>query len=149
MRLEKYDYSADSTLLQYEFYSNGPNGLIRKFILYEDFCYHNTYYFNLAFGDWNEKTQTLDDLSISNNADSKKVLATVASTVIDVTNLYPKHKIFAKGSTPSRTRLYQMGIFAHLNEINELFVVEGLLDDSSWELFVKGKNYHSFLISRK
>lgn len=37
--------------------------------------------FNLAFGDYDENTKSINDLSVTNNGDSLKVLATVASTV--------------------------------------------------------------------
>jgi hypothetical protein len=37
--------------------------------------------YNLGFGDCNEEHGTIDDLPITNNGDSLKVLATVASTV--------------------------------------------------------------------
>jgi len=52
--------------------------------------------FNLAFGDWNEQL-------------NKK---------------FPQAEIFTEGSTPARTRLYQMAIGDNLEEIGEDFEVQ-------------------------
>jgi hypothetical protein len=60
-------------------------------------------------------------LSISNNGDSPKVLATVASTVYAFLERYPDAYVFATGSTNSRTRLYRMGISANYLEIRKDF----------------------------
>jgi hypothetical protein len=105
-------------------------------------------FFNLGFGDWNEESQDLDDSSRSNNGDRDKVLATVAFTALDFTNQFPDARIVAEGSTPARTRLYQMGIADNLLEIIENFEVRGLLDNI-WEPFQRGRNYTAFLINRK
>jgi len=90
----------------------------------------------------------LDDSSRSNNGDRDKVLATVAFTALDFTNQFPNAQIVVEGSTPARTRLYQMGIAYNLLEINEYFEIMGLLDNS-WKPFERGRNYSAFLIKRK
>ncbi len=66
--------------------------------------------YNLAFGDFDEETNSINDISITNNGDSTKVLATVASTVYAFIEKHPNAWIFATGSTIVRTRLYRMGI---------------------------------------
>lgn len=48
-------------------------------------------------------------MTISNNHDTKKVLSTVARAVLDFLEQNPQAIVMARGSTPSRTRLYQMG----------------------------------------
>lgn len=60
-------------------------------------------------GDIDTGSGEIDDLSVSNNQDTKKVLATVAKTVVDFIEQHPK-AIVMEGSTPARTRPYQMGI---------------------------------------
>ena len=55
-------------------------------------------------------TGDFDGLTVTNNGDSKKVLATVASTLFTFTDLYPNAHILAVGATYARTRLYRMGI---------------------------------------
>lgn len=61
---------------------------------------------------------------------------------------YPKSTIIAKGSTPSGTRLYQMGIFANWNEINQRFVIEGFINNE-WHPFEFNKNYQAFMARKK
>jgi hypothetical protein len=79
--------------------------------------------YNLAFGDIPDGTDMIDDAVVSNNDDRDMILATVANTIFDFTNNYGKHYIFATGSTPARTRLYQMGISSLWNEISIDFAV--------------------------
>ncbi|WP_164122782.1 DUF6934 family protein [Sphingobacterium sp. xlx-130] len=87
-------------------------------------------------------------MTITNNLDTKKVLSTVARAVLDFTEQNPQAIVMAKGSTPSRTRLYQMGISEFWNEIQALFEVKAYYDDN-WESFRKGKNYDAFFIFKK
>jgi hypothetical protein len=129
----------------YEFYSEGPRGRIKKTVIYSEI---DKNLFNLGFGDWNEERQGLDDSNRSNNGDRDKVLATVASTALIFTNHFPGARIFAEGSTPARTRLYQMGIGDNLLEINVTFEIKGFIGDQ-WEGFQRGRNYAAFLITRK
>jgi hypothetical protein len=75
-------------------------------------------------------------------------LATVADTVLDFTNTYPDAFVFAQGSTPARTWLYQMGIGSFFDEIGGLFSVTAYYR-GDWQSFEKGKNYEAFLIQRK
>ena len=56
--------------------------------------------------------------------------------------------VFAVGSTPSRTRLYRIGISNNLSEIKEDFNVFGYLKNQ-WTPFEKNQNYEAFLIVRK
>ena len=106
--------------------------------------------FNLAFGDYDSKKKSINDLSITNNGDSLKVLATVASTVYAFTEKYPDSWIFATGSTEARTRLYRMGITNNIVEIQIDFKVFGLrIDNNSWEEFITGEDYEAFLITKK
>ena len=106
--------------------------------------------FNLAFGDYDKTTKSIDDLSITNNGDSLKVLATVASTVYAFTEKYSESWIFATGSTSARTRLYRMGITNNLVKIQTDFRVFGLrIEDNEWEEFIVGEDYDAFLITKK
>ena len=56
--------------------------------------------------------------------------------------------VYAKGSTPARTRLYQMGINSNWSEIEPLMLVLGFVD-GKWEIFKKNVNYEAFLVQRK
>lgn len=148
MNNQKYLYKSEELLKIYEFTSEGPKGTIHKMVEYSETGTENIY--NLAFGDYNEETKKIDDFSITNNGDSIKVLATVASTVYAFTEKYPKAFIFATGSNAVRTRLYRMGITNNLAEIKEDFKVYGLtIDENKWEEFIVGEDYEAFLITKK
>jgi hypothetical protein len=58
------------------------------------------------------------------------------------------HYIFATGSTPARTRRYQMGITSLWNEISIDFDVYGF-KDGSWQVFQSNGDYDAFLVKRK
>lgn len=104
--------------------------------------------YNLAFGDYDETTGTIDDKVITNNDDSLKVLSTVASTLYVFTDKHPNVWVYATGSNALRTRLYRIGIANNLAEIILDFDVYGLLKDK-WVIFEKGINYEAFLVKRK
>ena len=148
MNLERYDFSTNETFLDFEFESEGPKGKIKKIVRYSPQNANGITYFNLGFGDRNEETGKIDDRSVSNNKDRERVLATVAATVLAFTQHFPDVMVYAKGSTPSRTRLYQMGIVANWDEIEPLLEVFGFAN-GQWERFSKNVNYEAFLVLRK
>lgn len=144
----KVPFTKISEEFYYEFFSEGPKGRIKKLVRYKLIEESPYPIYNLSFGNWDETIGDADDKIATNNNDRQKVLATVADTVLDFTRNHLDASIFASGSTPTRTRLYQMGISAFWNEINNLFVVIGFVNDE-WQPFVKGINYEAFLIKRK
>ena len=146
MRHEKYHIETSSTSLKFEFVSNGPNGTIRKQVLFRQT--DNPKVYNLGFGDVDEVTGEINDLSISNNNDSQKVLATVALTVVEFFERYPDKYVFASGSTQSRTRLYRIGISNNLEEIKKDFEIFGFNEHNRWDVFQKQANYDAFLIRK-
>lgn len=148
MNLGRYEYSTNETFLDFEFESEGPNGKIRKVVRYSPQNANGITYFNLGFGDLNEETGRIDDLATPNNKDRDKILATVAATVLTFTEKYPDVIVYAKGSTPARTRLYQMGIIANWEQIQSLLEVYGFVG-GNWERFAKNINYEAFLVLRK
>ncbi len=147
MNKPKYLYKSEEFLKIYEFVSEGPKGKIKKMVQFSETGTKDVY--NLAFGDFDEESNTIDDFSVSNNGDSLKVLATVASTIYAFTEKYPNSWIFASGSTAVRTRLYRMGITNNLAEIKEDFNVYGLTEKGEWEDFIIGEDYDAFLICKK
>ena len=97
----------------------------------------------------NEEKKLFDDFITTNNQDSLKVLITVAKTVLKFTNSLPNALVHIKGSTPSRTRLYQIGITNNWIEISQRFSVFGYTTDNQWQLFLKNVNYNAFMVYRK
>lgn len=143
---DRYHIEVDDKRTVYEFVSMGPKGEIHKIVKYSETNLKNLY--NLGFGDKHPDTNDVDDLVVTNNGDSQKVLATVTATAYHFTDKYPDASIIATGSTRSRTRLYQMGISNNLKAIKKDFTVYGL-KSMEWEFFSKRTSYEAFLVKRK
>lgn len=144
MNLTTYPYDTFSEINTFEFTSKGQSGEIRKVVCFQSTEIVDVY--NLAFGDRSDNQ--IDDLSVSNNGDREIILATVAHLIVIFTDKFPSAWIYAKGSTPARTRLYQMGINKHIIEIEIEFEIYGQFNDQ-WEIFSEHKNYQGFLVRRK
>ncbi|HEV2480256.1 MAG TPA: hypothetical protein VGS79_11350 [Puia sp.] len=149
MFLERYEYKKSGTFGQFYFHSDGPKGRIRKVVMYkyrgrEDDGFH---YFNVGFGDFDPRSGKINDLTVTDNKDREKILATVAATAVDFTRSMRKCKLSITGSTIARTRLYQMKIAAYYDYISELFEIEGETE-KGWEKFERGKNYLGFRFKR-
>jgi hypothetical protein len=140
----KYEIVVSNDWLIYEFMSIGPKGSIPKTVIYQ-YIEENLY--NLAFGDKDTATGNIDDLVVTDNDDTEKVLATVASTLFDFFDNYSGTIVLAKGSTQSRTRLYRRYLTVLLEIIEENFLLLGELNGEV-ERFKKNKEYTSFLITK-
>lgn len=95
VQLPRYQYKTNNSFLDYEFISEGPKGRIKKIIRFTQI---STTVFNIGFGDLDEETGEISDVAITNNNDSRKVLATVAATIHDFTIQYHNAWVVAKGS---------------------------------------------------
>jgi hypothetical protein len=146
MNLETYELIKVDNKHAFEFVSNGPKGKIIKRIEFKLMPHKNAY--NLGFGDKNLETGELDDKKVTDNGDSKKVLATVVSGVMSFTNEYPDVFIYARGSTTSRTRLYRIGISSIRDEIVKRFELYGEVRDK-WSIFERNTEYDAFAVKRK
>ncbi len=121
--------------------------MIKKVVEFQPTSEENVY--NLAFDDYDEEAKGIDDKIVTNNGDSLKVLATVASTVYAFVEKHPNSWIVATGSTEARTRLYRMGITNNLAEISEDFHVFGYTKNEEWVQFEIGEDYEAFLVTKK
>jgi len=146
MKIEKYALKAESNLTIFEFISEGPKGLIRKIIQLQETNRLNVY--NLAFGDKNSETGEIDDLAVSNNSDSEKVLATVVAALYAFFDKHPDAFVYVTGSTSARTRLYRMGITKFYEEMVQDFDLYGQVGDEFYD-FEIDKDYAGFLAQRK
>ena len=149
MQVDLYEYQTGHQHLDYEFFSAGPNGKIKKVVRFTLSQLNGIPYYNLGFGDWNDEKHAIDDFAATNNADVEKVLATVAAIVVDFTTRFPDAIIYAEVSTPSRTRRYQMGINKLLDSIQYIYDVYGVNENDTIEPFRKNVNYEAFLVKRK
>ena len=145
MQFDRYEFIKDDKRLEYEFYSEGPRGLIKKKVSYSRLPGIKTKAYNLSFGDWDDSTHNVNDKITSNNNDRDKILRTVAFTVLNFIEDHPDAYIFMQGSTEVRTRLYQMNIRTFWKEINIWFIVRGYVDNQ-WQTIKQGINYSAFLL---
>ena len=148
MQMEAYLFIKRPESFYYEFFSDGPNGSIKKVVEFYRLQDQEQEIYNLGFGDWDEENQCINGLATTNNLDRDKVLATVAETVIAFIHDHPQAIILAVGSTKSRTRLYQMMISKALDQISLLFYIQGYINEK-WEPFRKGVNFTAFLLKGK
>ena len=147
MNLDHYSYFAANDFKDYEFYSIGPKGRIKKVVLFTRVVAESTFY-NLAFGDIDPATGLLDDTVVTDNNDRDLVLATVANTINDFCDRHGNYFIYAEGSTAARTRLYQISIAVLWEEIRLNFDIYGF-KDGAWHKFQKNVNYEAFFVKRK
>lgn len=150
MRHEQYqNLIVSPDFREYEFISIGPKGEIKKSIQFVHTSYPDTY--NLSFGNLKEDGE-IDDLSVDDNKDRNKILATVVRATTLFLREYPDKQIIFTGSTPQRTRLYRMVISLNLDELSIDFEIFGLLKDmESFVIlpFQRGLDYFGFLVKGK
>ena len=146
MKIDKYALIIGSNRTVFEFVSEGINGAIPKLILFQLVSEPNFY--NLAFGDKDPLSGDLNDLAVSNNGDTDKVLATVVDALYSFFDEHPNAIVYATGSTPARTRLYRIGITRFYNEVKRDFFLYGRLKNRFVD-FEPGKDYEGFLAKRK
>ncbi len=146
MRIDKYHLKSDETLKVYEFISIGPQGAVRKIIHFQPTNTPGLY--NLAFGDKHSLNNEIDDLAVTNNGDADKVLGTVVAALYTFLGNNPEALVYATGNTPTRTRLYRMGITRFYKEILQDFYLFGRIGKGFYE-FEIGQEYEGFLAQRK
>jgi hypothetical protein len=110
MNEESYSFSKEPDIFYYEFFSEGPNGRIRKVVQFQQIS-NTMEIYNLGFGDFNLAIGALDDMSVSNNLDTQKVLATVSKTLIDFMNQHSNAFVIAKGQYSGKNQALSNGHF--------------------------------------
>ena len=146
MKQDFYNYEVGNDGLYFSFTSVSEHKIIPKIIVYTPFP-NDPNFFNLALGDILENGE-ISDLTVSNNSDMEKVIATVIRTMFNLFENHPDKLIYFKGSTPERTRLYRIIITKELNEANKLFDLYGIIDDRL-EDFEINRPYQAFVIGLK
>lgn len=146
MKLDRYELKASRNLTTFEFLSEGRKGKIVKVVQFQRMNLPDLY--NLAFGDKNLDTGEIDDIMVTDNGDSEKVLATVVAAVYAFCNQHSGAWVYATGSTEARTRLYRMGINKYFDIVQEDFDIMGEYQNE-WEWYEKGTDYQAFAVKRK
>jgi hypothetical protein len=132
-------------LTEFDFISIGKRGAIHKRVIFAEI---DTNFFNLALVDVDPVSGETDDLSVSDNGDSVKILATVIAIISEFLGQYPNASIYFSGSTLARTRLYRIGIstnFAYFAEYYLIFGVKNGLESS----FQINTDYDAFVVRKK
>ena len=148
MELESYELEKRKDGQLYVFNSDGPKGKILKAVRFQHRPELGREVFNLAFGDYDEHTDRLDDSIVSDNGDRERILYAVANAAIDFFKKRPLGIILIRGTTKSRVRLYQIKIAIFWTEIKTHYEVLGYYQDR-WAPFEKGVNYEEFLVFKK
>lgn len=142
MHLDHYDAIAHRDKRTFSFFSKGPKGIVRKGIYFQQL---EGMSFNLAFGNWNDNTQHIDDMGRIDNGDGRKILITVAVTLLTFLEKNPGSKVFFQGNTAGKRRLYQMAARYSLMQIGYLVEVEGFCNQV-WEPFRPNKKYDALSV---
>jgi hypothetical protein len=148
MEWDSYELKRTGDKLQYRFDSEGPKGRIAKSVRFQYKPELGREVYNLAFGDYDERTDSIDDKIVSDNGDRERILYTIASAVIDFFKERPWGYIMIRGATRSRIRLYQIKINLFLSQIEVHYEVLGYYQ-GRWVPFEKGLNYEAFLVFKK
>ena len=149
MAKDRYSFNKFSEIVTYRFQSEGPKGPIKKEVRFRLITEKNFSIYNVGFGDIiSGKENYIDDRIVSNNGDQKKILIAVTEIIIEFTQARPDAFVLIKGSTESRTRLYQMWMAKLFERIDPHFLILGEVK-KHWFPFKKGINYDSFLIRRR
>lgn len=82
MKLPRYEYVTESEAELFKFTSEGTKGSIKKLVVYSQMLQRDIY--NLAFGDYDEETNSINDTVITNNNDSQKVLAPLKAGLLQL-----------------------------------------------------------------
>lgn len=150
MSVPSYSFQQFEREFLFTFESVSDEKTIRKVIVYELFDTVSLIY-NVALVDIDKKGEA-SDLVVSNNKDMEMVLSTVIQTFPVFFKRQPLAKIFLKGSTDVRTRLYQMAINKYLDFFEPIYEIYGYLGDSLEEIpekFMSNRHYKGFLIRLK
>ena len=139
-----YDMRHNVGMTQFRFTSRGTKGDIEKIVEYTR-AQKNRW--NLAFGDVEGKDWT--DNIISDNNDMRIVLQTVANTVHLFFEKHPDQKVFIEPLGEQRKLLYNRIFQQKWKEINLLFSVKGMMEDTDFEDYNPQKIFDCFLITPK
>ncbi|SKB58782.1 DUF6934 family protein [Dyadobacter psychrophilus] len=145
MHYEAYCFTSNSENTRFQFQSVGKRGVFEKVIFITAM---SDDIYNLALVDYNVETEEYNDISVTDNGDMPEVLATVLKAVTIFLNINPTKTIYFEGSSPARTRLYQIAISKIYNYDESEFLIQGSKGEN-WSIFEPNINFESFLIKKK
>jgi hypothetical protein len=132
--------------LEFNFLSTGPNGIIKKYILFKP-MERVSDVFSMGFGDIMDNG-SVNDQVVTNNQDLSLVVGALLASIGLFFERYPTKSVFIAGTTPSRTRLYRIIISKNFPVVQSRFRIFGLID-GIWEEFASNRSYDGYLIQIK
>lgn len=127
------------------YFSGSRDNAIDKVLLFK--CLDDSGIYEIVLG--NLRTDgSIDVDGTGDHADAATVLSTVAKIIAFFLSDHPEAEIFIVGTTPARTRLYQMAIVRELDDLGQYFDICGYTGGDE-EIFQSGRTYQSFTISLK
>ncbi|MCF2520551.1 DUF6934 family protein [Dyadobacter sp. CY351] len=124
MKHNYYPYLASEDYLSFTFSSISQKHIVRKkaefLLISEDVC-------NFAFGDLTENNE-IDDRAVTDNKDTNMVLATVIRILLEFLDTHKNKAVYFQGSTPSRTRMYQIILRKEKPNWETSLIVYGIFD---------------------
>jgi hypothetical protein len=104
--------------------------------------------YNVGLADYIQEKWT--DQNRTNNGDMAKVMETVAAAIVQYLQRFPDRRIYVRGNTEPKRRLYQRYASNNLNEISIKYYLFGKeYDKNQFEVFGKGKVYEALLVEVK
>lgn len=141
-----YSFSAQPIEVQYDFESVSDKKIVRKVVRLTETNLPGV--FNLALLDLLDNGSE-SDLSVTDNADLRTVLATVIKIIENFLTKFPGKIVTFRGSDDRRTRLYRIVISRELEAIRERFIVSGQFGDGRYENFKPNAAYRRFFVQLK
>ncbi|MCF2506247.1 hypothetical protein L0663_22830 [Dyadobacter sp. CY107] len=122
-----YPYRASEDALSFTFKSISEERVVPK---KAEFTVMSENVYNFAFGDLDDKGE-IDDLAITNNKDTHLVFATVIQILLDFLDNNESKLVYFKGSTPARTRMYQIILRKEKANWKDRLIVYGIKNDDT------------------
>lgn len=141
---QAYPTTSNGENTRFRFQSVGKRGVFEKVIFFTPL---SDDVYNLSLVDYDLLSDTYDDMSVTDNGDMPELLVTVISTIHQFLGSRPGKKIYFEGSTPARTRLYQIAISKIYDPTQSDLIISGLLD-GEWLIFERNTNFGGFLIEK-
>lgn len=140
-----YEFVVTDEACTFQFTSVGKKPIVKCVV------YHRTNipgFYNLAMGGLLPDGK-LDVEVVSDNGDRNKILATVIQPLFTFLEAHPTDFVFFTGSTPTRTRLYQILTSHELDRATFLLSCRSMLRNGHLVQFEKNNPCIGFLIGLK
>jgi hypothetical protein len=139
-----------NTQMTFTFESNNAQGTnpVTKVVAYVPIVRNGKRYYNLEFDDFHFETKSIDDSSITDNGDMRKVLKTVTSTLEIFFDEFSNETVRFDGSDAVRHSYYLKLIRDYYELIEPFYRVRGCVD-RRLEKFRAGIEYDFVVVTKR